>query len=390
MKRKKRWVAGGWLLAAVTAAVAAAGCGSLSTNKAASGATGASTNAGGSSPTVSADLLPPAGAPVFTAKPSAPVTAPTSGQPMSLPYSYIFPLPAGPIGDPHKRYTFCMSQALTGSTWAVAQADSVRVEAARHPNVKVLYYNTNNDPLKQIQDLETCAAQKVNGILVWPHSVAPLTPEIQKLHNEGFVVVGMERTVATRDYSTWIYLNNPQATGDLAKAVCDKLGGKGTVVETDGALGSSPQILRRVGFVDGLKKYCPAVKVDFTEPTDYSRGQGYQVALNYLQAHQNDKIGAWYTQYTEIGYGVAQALKNYKRTNIPQFSIVDGKTAVHGVLNRTFYAIAPWSPLEGDVALRAAIYHILGKPVPKAIVLSQPPLITRANAAQALRTNWPG
>ena len=341
-------------------------------------------------PAVDPNLLPPKGSPLFTATTGPLYTAPTSKGKMALPYEKVFPLPAGPVGSPKKTYTFCFSQALTGSTWAVAQADSVKLEAAKHPNVKVLYYNTNNDPLKQVADLDTCLAQKVDGILVWPHSVAPLTPEIQKIYKAGVTVVGMERTVATSDYSTWIYLDNPTATGDLAKAVCTKLGNKGTVVETDGALGSSPQILRRVGFADGIKKYCPAVKIAYSQPTDYSRGQGYKVALDYLQAHKNDHIGAWYTQYTEIGFGVEQALKDYKRTDIPQFSIVDGKVATQAVLDGTFYAIAPWTPVHGDVALRAAIYNVTGKKVPKAISLVQPALIEKSNAASQLKTTWPG
>ena len=264
------------------------------------------------------------------------------------------------------------------------------IEAARHPNVKVSYYNTNNDPLKQVADLDTCMALKVDAVLVWPHSVAPLTPEIEKLHQAGFIVVGMERVVATHDYSTWIYLDNARATADLASAVCQKLNGKGVVAETDGAIGSSPQILRRVGFVGALRSKCPDVKVVFTAPTDYSRGQGYKVALDFLQAHRNEKIDAWYTEYTEIGVGVNQALKDYSRTDIPQFSIVDGKVAVQGVQSGIFYAIAPWTPLHGDLALRAAIYHILKKDVPKDILLVQPPLITKDNAAEALQQTWPG
>jgi ABC-type sugar transport system substrate-binding protein len=335
-------------------------------------------------------LLAPADAVPFEASTNPAVTGPISEKPISLPYAQVLPLPEGPIGDPARTYTFCFSQALTGSTWAVAQQESVMIEAARHPNVKILSYNTNNDPLKQVADLDTCAAQQVDGILVWPHSVAPLSPQIAKLHKDGFVVVGMERTVNTQDYSSWVYLDNAKATADLADAVCKQLGGSGIVVETDGAIGSSPQILRRAGFVDALAANCPGVTVEFTQPTDYSRGQGYKVALDYLQANQDKEIGAWYTQYTEIGFGVAQALADYNRTDIPQYSIVDGKAAVEAVQAGTFVAVAPWTPVHGDLALRVAIHHVLGMEVPKNILLGQPPLITPENADQALEHTWPG
>lgn len=378
-------------LYAALVASAASLLAACSTGLPATSSSSSSAAPGSDSTQVDQFLLAPSTAQKFDAsQTAAPVNAPISGGSLVMPYTAVLPLPDGPIGDANKTYTFCMSQALTGSTWAVAQQESVMVEAARHPNVKVLYHNTNNDPLKQVQDLETCLAQKVDGILVWPHSVAPLTPEIQKIKNSGTFVVGMERTVATRDYSTWVYLDNSTATGDVAAAVCKKLGGKGTVAETDGAVGSSPQILRRSGFIDGLKKNCPDVKVVFTAPTDYSRGQGYKVATDFLQSAQGKDINAWYSQYTEIGFGIAQALKDAGKTNIPQYSIVDGKAAVKGVQEGTFAAIAPWNPLHGDVALRAAIYHLLKKDVPTDILLVQPPLIDTANASKQLQLTWPG
>jgi ABC-type sugar transport system substrate-binding protein len=335
-------------------------------------------------------LLAPADAANFDPGTGTTVTAPISGGTVTLPYTDVLPLPDGPIGDPQKNYTFCFSQALTGSTWAVAQQESVMIEAARHPNVKVLTYNTNNDPLKQVADLDSCLAQKVDAFLIWPHSVEPLTPEIEKLHKAGQIVVGMERTVATRDYDTWIYLDHRKATADMADAIGKKLGGKGTVVETDGALGSSPQILWHTLLAQNLKKKYPDIKIEYTAPTDYSRGQGYKVALDFLQSHQGQKIDAWFTQYSEIGFGVAKALQDYKRTDIPHFTVVDGKVATQAAIDGTFFAISPWTPVHADVALRAAIYHLTNKEVPHDLALAQPPMITSETAPEELQRTWPG
>jgi ABC-type sugar transport system substrate-binding protein len=378
------------LVALGAVAFLAVGC---ATGADGTGSTGASGGPSGKPTTkevIDQFLLTPPDAKSFSAEESETVTAPIQGGSMSLPYKHVLPLPDGPIGDANKTYTFCFSQALTGSTWAVAQQESVMLEAKRHPNVKMLYYNTNNDPLKQVADLETCSAQKADAYLIWPHSVEPLTPEVEKLQKNGGLVVGMERTVATREYDTWIYLDNTKATGDLAEAIGKKLGGKGVVVETEGAIGSSPQILRKTGFAEALAAKYPDIEVKFTAPTDYSRGQGYKVALDFLQANKDQPIDAWYTHYTEIGFGVAQALKDNKRTDIPQFSIVDGKKAVASVQDGTFFAIAPWTPVHGDVAFRAAVYHLTGQEVPKNISLVQPALITAENAADVLQQTWPG
>jgi ribose transport system substrate-binding protein len=335
-------------------------------------------------------LIAPNGAVKVDAKSSKPATSP-DGKQFTMPYADVAPLPDGPVGDPAKTYTICFSQADSVGSWAVAQRESAMIEAARHPNLKVLYYNTNNDPLKQVQDMDSCLAQKADAIVVWPHSVKPLTPEIEKVKDSGTVVVGMERTVDTRDYSSWVYLDNDAATRSLAEQVGKSMNGQGVVVETDGALGSSPQILRNDGFKKALNELYPNIKIEYTAPTDYSRGQGYKVALDYLQAHQNEKIGAWYSQYTEIGYGVNQALKDYHLADtVPQFSIVDGKTAVTAVKDGIFTALSPWNPVHGDLGIRLALYHVLGKPVAKDYLLEQPPVITKDNADQALASTWEG
>jgi ABC-type sugar transport system substrate-binding protein len=333
-------------------------------------------------------LLPPSDTPGFAPKYAPAVKGPLTGVDIALPYKDVLPLPDGPIGDPNKTYTFCFSQALTGSTWAVGQQESVMIEAARHPNVKLLTYNTNNDPLKQVADLESCATQGVDAYLVWPHSVAPLTPQIEKLTNSGAVVVGMERLVATDKYSTWLYLDNQKAAADMAESIGKTLGGKGTIVETDGALGSSPQILWRNLLGKSLKEKYPDIKVDYSAPTDYSRASGYKVALDYLQSGK--PIDGWFTQYSEFGFGVAQALKDYKRTDIPHFTVVDGKVAVQALADGTFSAISPWTPVHADVAFRAAVYHLTGKDVPKQMLLEQPPVITKETATEALELTWPG
>jgi galactofuranose transport system substrate-binding protein len=337
-------------------------------------------------------LVAPSGTEVFEADYSGEgATAPTSGEQMVLPYEHILPIDEGPIGDPDRTYTFCFSQALTGSTWAVAQADSAQIQAEKHPNVEVLFRNTDNDAFQQVEDLQTCQSQGVDGFVIWPHSVEPLTPEIESLHEAGEVVVGMERTVSTDEYSSWVYLDNRQATRDLAEWACDYLEGEGTIAELDGAVGSSPQILRQVLFIEAIEDLCPDVEVVFTAPTDYSRGQGYQVMLDFLQSGR--EFDLLYSQYTETGVGAHQALEDFGLVeDIPHISIVDGSVAVSNMVEEEmFAAISAWTPVHGDLGLRLAIHHVLGEEVPQNLLLAQPPLITQENAEQVLsETTWPG
>jgi ribose transport system substrate-binding protein len=378
----------GLVAAAVSLACAAtfAACGGKANDS--SDAASAAPKGAASQATIDKFLLPPADAQVVEAAPGPVRTGPITKGPLALPYEKVFPIPDGPIADPKKKYKICFSQALIRHPWAIAQKESIMLEAAKHPNVKMLYYNTDNDPLKQVQDIDTCMAQKADAILVWPHSVGPLTPEIEKAKKAGFLVIGMERTVATKDYDSWLFLDYKKATADLAGAVGEKLGGKGVVAETSGAVGSSPQILRHAGFVSALKEKYPNIKVVSTAPTDYSRAQGYKVALDFLQSPLGKDVKAWYIHSGEIAVGVYKAMEQLKRTDIPIFTIDGSKTDVQMIKDGKSVAVAPWSPLHADIAFRLAAKKLAGDEIPASVLLSFPGLITAANADEQLQRAW--
>jgi galactofuranose transport system substrate-binding protein len=289
-------------------------------------------------------------------------------------------VPDGPIGDPTKTYTVCFSQGLVNNPWSTAQRESVMLEAARHRNLNVLYYNTN-DPSQQVQDLQTCYNKHVAAILVWP-STTTLTPEINTLCSAHAVVIGMERTVPTHCFTSWVYLDYPGAVTDVANAIAKQVG-SGTVVESQGTPGSSPAILRHYYFVKVLNSY-PKIHVVETNPTDFGETTGYNAAITFLHSPAAKNIKAWYAHYEQEALGIEVALKQVHRTDIPIYTIGGTKQSICYVEAGNFKYLEPGSatPLHGDMALRLAILKIEGKSVPKYVLLNSPPPITAANAKQ--------
>lgn len=317
-----------------------------------------------------------------------PVTGPLTGQKLQLPYEGAIPVPAGPIGDPGKTYTFCFSQALPNHPWTTAEKESLMIEAARHPNVEILYYNTD-DANQQVEDLRSCASRGVDGVLVWPQSVGPLTPAIEDLcDKDGLLVIGMERTVDTDCYDAWVFLDYKQAATQMAESIAEEIGGQGTVVETQGTMGSSPQILRHEGFVATMKEKYPDIKLVETSPTDFDQATAYESALNFLQSAEGKDVDAWYTQYGDIALGVYAAMKQTGRTDIPLFTIGDDKVVTAQIKAGNIVAAVPATPLHADLALRVAIKAINGEDYPKDILLQQPPIIDQSNVAEYEKTNW--
>lgn len=335
-----------------------------------------------------AALYAPADSTSIEPAPGSPVTGPLTGQKLQLPYADALPVPAGPIGDPSKTYTFCFSQALPNHPWTTAEKESLMIEAARHPNVKILSYNTD-DANQQVEDLRSCASRGVDGVLVWPQSVGPLTPAIEDLcAKDGLLVIGMERTVDTDCYDSWVFLDYKQAATQMAESIAKEIGGKGTVVETQGTMGSSPQILRHEGFVATMKETYPDIKIVETSPTDFDQAKAYEAALNFLQSAEGKNVDAWYTQYGDIALGVYAAMKQTGRTDIPLFTIGDDKVVTAQIKAGNIVAAVPATPLHADLALRVAIRAINGEDYPKNILLQQPPIIDKSNVADYEKTNW--
>lgn len=334
-----------------------------------------------------AALYAPSDAQVFKPTEGPVVIGPITKQRLTPQYSKIIEVPDGPVGDPTKTYTYCFSQGLANNPWSTAQKESLMIEAARHPNV-VIKYTETNDPSEQVSQLQSCVSQKVNGILVFPQSVGPLTPAIEDICDDKIFVIGMERTVDTTCPNSWIYLDYKQGAIDIAKAIGKDIGGKGVVVETQGTMGSSPQILRHEGYVATMKTEFPDVTLYETSPADFDRTKAYEAALSFLQSPQGKEIDAWYTQYSEMALGVSAALKQTGRTDIPIYTWGDDKPTTSAILNGQVLAAVPATPLHADVALRVAIKALDNQQYPKAIMLQQPLLLTKANAAAYEKTTW--
>lgn len=331
-------------------------------------------------------LNAPADATQVPFAPSPVLTTPVTHEKVSLNWGKAYPVAAGPIGDPNKTYTFCFSQGLLNNPWVTAQRESVMIEAARHSNLKVLYFNTN-DANQQVQDLQTCHNKHVDAILVWPQTVGALTPEVNRLCKSD-VVIGMERTVATRCYTSWLFLDYPGTVTAVGEAVAKATGGKGVVVESQGSPGSSPAILRHKYFADVMKKY-PGIKLVQTNPTDFGLTTGYNAAITFLNSAQGKgPIAAWYSHYEQEALGIAAALKQKGRTDVKQYTIGGTRQVICEVEKGKVAYLHPGSatPLHGDLAVRLAIMKIEDKQIPGNVSLSSPPPITPANAKAAYLT----
>jgi len=70
------------------------------------------------------------------------------------------------------------SQCNLGEPWRVQMNTDVKNAAEKHPNIKMIFKDAQNDSLKQRAQIEEFVNSKVDLIIVSPKEAAPLTPPV--------------------------------------------------------------------------------------------------------------------------------------------------------------------------------------------------------------------
>jgi ribose transport system substrate-binding protein len=151
------------------------------------------------------------------------------------------------------KWTIGMSQCNLGEPWRVQMNADVKAAADKHPEIKVVYKDAQNDTLKQRSQMEEFISAGVNLIIISPKEAAPLTPVVAQAFQKGIPVIVLDRRVLGDQYTCFIGADNKKIGKAAGKWIVEKLGGKGKVVELMGLMTSTPGQDRHSGFRDGIK-----------------------------------------------------------------------------------------------------------------------------------------
>src|SRR6266446_2506497 len=126
-----------------------------------------------------------------------------------------------------KQYVIGMSQCNLGEPWRVQMNTDIKNAAEKHPNIKMIFKDAQNDSLKQRAQIEEFVSSKVDLIIVSPKEAAPLTPPVADAYKKGVPVIVLDRRVLGSDYTSFIGADNKKIGRAAGKWVVSKLGGKG-------------------------------------------------------------------------------------------------------------------------------------------------------------------
>jgi ribose transport system substrate-binding protein len=263
-------------------------------------------------------------------------------------------------------YTIGMSQCNLGEPWRVQMNADVKNAADKHPNIKVIYKDAQNDSLKQRAHVEEFVSAKVDLLIISPKEAQPLTEPVAKCMEAGIPVIVLDRRVVGDKYTQFIGADNVKIGKAVGQWVVKTLGGKGKVVELKGLMTSTPGQDRNSGFREGIKG--SDIEVIFEADMKWLEPDARKEMESALARF--DKIDLVYGHNDPGAHGAYLAAKAAGREKDIKFVGIDSLPhegiayVKQGILNATFQY-----PTGGDVAIEQALKIFAGEKVPKEITL---------------------
>ena len=271
------------------------------------------------------------------------------------------------------KYKVGFAQTESNNPWRLAQTASMKDEAAKR-GWQLVYTDAAGSAAKQVADVRSMIAQKVDVIFLAPREEKPLVPAVMEAKNAGIPLFCIDRSVdasmakAGRDYVAFIgsdFVKEGQMCGEaFAKAV----GGKAKIIELQGTIGSSPANDRMKGFKDAISKY-PDMQIVASQSGDFARDKGRQVFETLYQAHP-DATGL-YGHNDEMTMGAIAAMEAAGKTPGKDLMIasIDGtKDAAQAVADGKIAVLVECNPHFGPAAFQAAADYAAGKKIPEWVV----------------------
>ncbi len=320
------------------------------------------------------------------------ITGGFTGNSLKLPFSNDYvPLPEGPVGDPNKTYTIGVVSSGLNDAWIGNYQDSITYEAERHDNVEVVYMDYNFDMNTFSTQFDTFIAQGVDAIVTWPMIEASSGPPAQRAEEAGIPVITSDRVTSYADVACRITGNFPANGAQNGMYLVWKLAQetqgkevKANVVLLRKPAGSTADTIR-TGYFLKVCSYFPGINILQSYHDQDNRQESYVNAQNAFQAYDNiDAVFSGDCNKAAVAYEAAkEADRLTSREGGKQVIIlsIDDSKEVYSMMDAGGIQMnAPYTPLIGDISLRAALKILTGEDVPQDIATPNIPMVTTDGA----------
>jgi inositol transport system substrate-binding protein len=251
---------------------------------------------------------------------------------------------------------------------------------AKQLGVELIVNDAQRSAERQVQQVESFVAQKVDAIILNPCEVEASSPAVDKAIAAGIPIVNVNSE--TRSAPTAFVGSRDEDAGRIAmEYIATRLGGKGNVVMMHGFMGQAGQIKRDAGAREVLAKN-PGLKLIADQTAEWDRAKGMALMENWIQSY-GDRINAVFAQNDEMAMGALLALEQAKKKDkvlvVGVDAIADALAALRDRrLDATVFQDAKG---QGEGAIETAVKIIRKQPYEKQVMIPFR-LVTRENVGE--------
>ncbi len=233
---------------------------------------------------------------------------------------------------------------------------------AKKMKIKLIVLDSQNDPAKELTNVEDLIVRGVDVILINPTDSDAVYRAVRYANNNKVPVVTLDRGANRGEVVTHIASDNVAGGKMAGKYLANKLGKGAKVVELEGIPGTTAARDRGKGFNAVVKGKLTIVA---RQTADFDRTKGLNVMENIIQAQP--KIDGVFAHNDEMALGALKAIQGSKK-NIVVVGFDATKDAVKAVKEGRMAATVAQQPrLIGSKGLEIANKIIKGEKTPKYI-----------------------
>lgn len=265
-----------------------------------------------------------------------------------------------------RTYKIGMSQCNLGEPWRVQMNADLQAAADKHPELKLIFKDAQNDTLRQRAHVEEFVSAGVDALIISPKEAQPLTEPVAKAFQAKIPVIVLDRAVQGDQFTTFIGADNKAIGRSAGEWIKAKLGGKGTIVELKGLMTSIPAQDRHAGFVEAIEGSGLKVAFDadmkWLEPDARKEMESALARLPKIDAvYAHNDPGAHGAYLAAAAAGREKQMLFVGIDALPQEGVAYVK---QGILSATFQY-----PTGGAEAIESVLKILGGQQVPKQIKL---------------------
>jgi inositol transport system substrate-binding protein len=287
-----------------------------------------------------------------------------------------------PSGSAKKPLVIGVSLLNLSSEFIVMLNKSME-EKARELGVQLIVNDAQRSADRQVQQVESFVAQKVDAIILNPCEVDASSPAVDKALAAGIPIINVNSE--TKSTPTAFIGSRDEESGRIAmEYIARRLNGQGNIVMMHGFMGQAAQIKRDQGAREILTKNT-GLKLLADQTAEWDRAKAMTLMENWIQSY-GAKTNAVFAQNDEMGMGALIALEQARKKDkvivVSVDAISDALQAVKdGRLDATVFQD---SRGQGGTAVETAVRIIRKEPYEKQVFIPFQ-LVTKDNVEKYLK-----